>query len=114
MVNKTKSLRFVLLMVLLMVLGVLQGDAKEVQKLLAMTSVDVNEPEQKSGNVALHCASAKGHLEVVRALLSDPRTNPNLENLHNTTALILAAGNANAAVVEELLRSPETNPNFEV
>ena len=97
-----------------MVLGVLQGDVKEVQKLLSMKNIDVNEPEKKSGNVALHYASAKGHLEVVRALLSDPRTDPNRENHHNTTPLILAAGNANAEVLEELLSSTKTNPNFEV
>jgi hypothetical protein len=34
----------------------------------------------------------------VRTLLTDPRTDPNRENLHNTTPLILAAGNGQMEV----------------
>lgn len=70
----------------------MEGDLKRVHKLLGSKSLDVNEAEAKTGNVALHYASAKGHLEVVKTLLTDPRTDPNRENLHNTTPLILAAG----------------------
>ena len=64
--------------------------------------------------MALHYAAAKGHLDVERALLADPRTDSNKENYHNTTPLILASGNGNIEVVEELLSHPRTDPNFEV
>eukprot|EP00959_Pyramimonas_sp_CCMP1952_P326630 6837282-Pyramimonas_sp.AAC.1 len=90
-----------------------EGNLKEVHKLLSSKNVDVNEPEKRSGNVALHYAAAKGHLDVVRTLLADPRTNPNKENYHNTTPLILASGNGNVEVVEELLSHPRLDPNFE-
>ena len=92
----------------------MQGNLREIHRLLTRKDLDVNEAEKSTGNVALHYASAKGHLDVVQTLLCDPRTDPNLENLHNTTPLILAAGNGQTEVVEELLACDRTDPNFEV
>jgi hypothetical protein len=84
-----------------------------VHKLLKLKNLDVNEADRATGNVALHYAAAKGHLDIVRTLLTDPRTDPNRENLHNTTPLILAAGNGQMEVVEELLDCKRTDPNYE-
>jgi ankyrin repeat protein len=84
-----------------------------VHKLLKVKNLDVNEADRATGNVALHYAAAKGHLDIVRTLLTDPRTDPNRENLHNTTPLILAAGNGQMEVVEELLECKRTDPNYE-
>jgi len=84
-----------------------------VHKLLKVKNLDVNEADRATGNVALHYAAAKGHLDIVRTLLTDPRTDPNRENLHNTTPLILASGNGQMEVVEELLECKRTDPNYE-
>jgi hypothetical protein len=44
-----------------------QGNLEKVHKLLKVKGLDVNEADRSTGNVALHYAAAKGHLDVVRS-----------------------------------------------
>ncbi len=54
-------------------------------------------------------ASKGGHLEVVRTLLADPRTNVNAQTKDGYTALILASDKGHLEVLRALLADPRTS-----
>jgi len=82
------------------------GQVGATRALLAFHDIDVNAcPENKP---ALHCAVMSRHAEVVRELLSDPRTDVNAVDKQGCQAIYLAIRyNSLADCLRELLLSPK-------
>jgi hypothetical protein len=95
------------------------GDAAALQRLLS--NADDTQREElirtdfRDGCTALYIAALKGHVEVVRALLSDPITPEQIDaqleakNKNDWTPLHLAAQNGKIDVVRVLLGHPVTS-----
>jgi ankyrin repeat protein len=85
------------------------GDACAVQALL-LTATVVNEPDEDH-LTPLQSAAMDGHVEVVEALLADPRVHPAFTFLQGWTPLQVAVAYNHAPVVEVLLRDARCPAN---
>jgi len=75
-------------------------------------SLDVNNL-RSTGQTALHSASYKGHIEVVKLLLAHPAIKVNIQNLEGFTPFSLCCINGKIAVARELLKDPRVNITLE-
>lgn len=92
-----------------------------VDTLLKSQNIDINEltiyrkkvivNDEKIYYSALHFASKKNNIEIVRLLLSNHSINVNIRNNNNETPLFIAIENNNIEVVQLLLSNPNININ---
>ncbi|HEY6119814.1 MAG TPA: ankyrin repeat domain-containing protein [Pyrinomonadaceae bacterium] len=79
------------------------GNVARVKELLAMDAALVG-ARDTDGSTPLHCATWKGHLDVVKLLLeAGAEVNAHNENSHWGTTPLHAAAHANQAAIAELL-----------
>lgn len=79
------------------------GNVSRVKELLEIDAKLIR-ARDKDGSTPLHCATWKGHLEVVRLLLdAGADVNAHNENGHWGTTPLHAAAHANQAAIAELL-----------
>ena len=80
------------------------GDMKTVTRFLETKGVN---PTYKN-NAALHAAVLRGHLDIVKALLQDPRVNDNVNDKNK--AIVIASENGHTDVVDYLLQDLRVDP----
>merc|ERR1712087_244469 len=74
----------------------------QIVTMLLHNKADVNQAEQR-GHTPLWISALRGHVEVVRVLLSHPNIDIDYKDLSGVTALWAACQNNNSQVVELLL-----------
>ena len=95
-----------------------------VDTLLKSQNIDLNKltiytkkvicDNEKSYYSALHIASKKNNIEIVRLLLSNPSINVNIRKNNNKTPLFIAIANNNIEVVQLLLSNPNIDINANI
>eukprot|EP01117_Protostelium_nocturnum_P014725 TRINITY_DN5636_c0_g1_i5.p1 TRINITY_DN5636_c0_g1~~TRINITY_DN5636_c0_g1_i5.p1 ORF type:complete len:245 (-),score=34.08 TRINITY_DN5636_c0_g1_i5:550-1284(-) len=89
-----------------------KGDTKIFSTLLRM--MDPNGKNHNRPSVIktpLFIASHKGHSDVVRLLVEDPRVDPNLAQDNNQTPLYVASRMGRSSIVKMLVENPKVDPN---
>jgi tankyrase len=87
-----------------------RGDVPTLKTLLAQDK-NLIEARDTDGSTPLHCATWKGHPEVVKALLTaGAEVNAINQNDHWGTTPLHAAAHANQAVIAQLLLDHGANP----
>ncbi|MEY4463847.1 MAG: hypothetical protein RLZZ81_818 [Pseudomonadota bacterium] len=112
----------------LLLLAVKSDDTKLFKKVLEIEKINVDELCIEEGWTALHIASARGNLEMVKFLAEEGKANIKARTHHNQTAIDLSSGNLEFKVTvylrelgEEIPRRPsggssigrKTSENFE-
>jgi ankyrin repeat protein len=79
------------------------GDVEQIKSML-LDNTDLMLSRDKDGSTALHCASWKGHIQLVEFLLgAGAQVNIHNNNDHWGTTPLHAAAHANQAIIVQLL-----------
>lgn len=87
------------------------NDIDIVKKLLKKDNIDVNAYAYSSGQTPLMISILNRNTEIAEILINDKRTNVNIKNYQNETALILAVDKAMNNIVELIIKNERFDPD---
>jgi len=95
-----------------LVLASTEGYLKIVRELLKRPRKIKINLGNLQGMTALMYATGRGHLDIVKELLTNKKINVNLPDIDGNTALILASMEGNLKILQELLTNKKINVNL--